>query len=76
MFAATNNGVIIILWQVIFISSKLNCNEIYLTQPGLVWVTVCVYPFEYESENEETKYPAHFFIYIYMWKYRCVNMNV
>ena len=49
LFAATTNEVIIILRQVIFISGRLNCNSIYLTPPGLVRGTVCVYPFEYET---------------------------
>ena len=35
LFAATNNEVIIILWQVIFISGILNCNSIYISlRPG------------------------------------------
>ena len=55
--AATNNGIMIILWQVILT---------YFTKPGLVWGIVCVYLFEYESKNEITKYTKYFFIYIYM----------
>ena len=33
----------------------------------VVCVTVCAYPFKYESKNEIMKYKKYFFIYIYMW---------
>ena len=72
LFAATNNDVKIILWQVSFVIGRLNCNSIYLTPPGLVRGTVCVYPFVYESWNEIIKYTKYVFIDIYVWKYRCV----
>ena len=41
-------------------------NNIYLTKTGLIWGTLCVYLFEYESKNEIMKYTKYFFIYIYM----------
>ena len=41
-------------------------SKIYLTKPGLVWGTLCVYPFEYENKNEIMKYTKYFFIYISM----------
>ena len=49
-----------------FIINRLNCTQIYLTQPGLVRGTVYVYPFEYESKNEIIRYMKHVFIYICM----------
>ena len=48
----------------------------YLTKPGLVWDTVCVYLVEYESKNEIIKYTKYFFIYIYMQDSRCADMNI
>ena len=39
-----------------FCQYQIKCNKIYLTKPGLVWGTVCVYPFEYESKNEVMKF--------------------
>ena len=41
-------------------------DKIYLTTPGLVWGTLCVYLFEYESKNEIMKYAKYLFIYISM----------
>ena len=74
LFAATNDEVIIILWQVNFIGCRLNCNSIYLIPSGLVRGTVYVYPFIYVNWNEIMKYAKYFFIDIYMRKYRCANI--
>ena len=41
-------------------------DKIYLTKPGFVWGTLCVYLFEYESKNGIMKYAKYFFIYISM----------
>ena len=33
----------------------------------VVCVTVCAYPFKYESKNKIMKYTKYFFMYIYIW---------
>ena len=78
LFAATNNEVIIILWQVIFIGCWFNYDSIYLTPPDLIQGTVCLYPFELKWNNEiyEIFLCRHLYVKISMWKYEYIDTKV
>ena len=73
LFAVPNNEALLILWQVIFISSKyikIKLDIPYLARAGIVWDTECVYPFKYESKikwwNMRNVFCIHQFVKISM----------